>query len=308
MNQQRLTGIVLALLAAASFGMVPLFTIPLLAAGASPQTVLTYRFFIASLAMALVLAVRKDSFLLSMADAGKIAGLGTMYFLTVLCYTWSLRFLPGGIAATIQFLYPVMVIAIMAVFFHKHFHWYTIVAVILAVAGVALLSFEPAGPNYSKTDILFGVLLSLLTGLFNALYFVGIQAAKIPHAEGFVLTFYIMVSGFLCCFATGLATGDLQWIGEPVLLLTVFFLAMITAVLSNLSLILAVKRIGATLSSILGVMEPLVALVIGVLAFDEAFTTRIAVGVVLVIAAVLLAICAPVVIQRRKAIGYGTTD
>ena len=44
-------------------------------------------------------------------------------------------------------------------------------------------------------------------------------------------------------------------------------LAVITAVLSNLTLVLAVQRIGSTLTSVLGVMEPLTAVFVGILVF-----------------------------------------
>ncbi len=42
-------------------------------------------------------------------------------------------------------------------------------------------------------------------------------------------------------------------------------LALVTAVLSNLTLILAVQHVGPTMVSILGVMEPLTAVTCGIL-------------------------------------------
>lgn len=65
-------------------------------------------------------------------------------------------------------------------------------------------------------------------------------------------------------------------------------LAVITAVLSNLTLVLAVQRIGSTLTSVLGVMEPLTAVFVGILVFKEPFTPALVGGVILISSSVTL--------------------
>ena len=65
-------------------------------------------------------------------------------------------------------------------------------------------------------------------------------------------------------------------------------LAVITAVLSNLTLVLAVQRIGSTLTSVLGVMEPLTAVFVGILVFNEPFTPALVGGVILISSSVTL--------------------
>ena len=65
-------------------------------------------------------------------------------------------------------------------------------------------------------------------------------------------------------------------------------LAVITAVLSNLTLVLAVQRIGSTLTSVLGVMEPLTTVFVGILVFNEPFTPALVGGVILISSSVTL--------------------
>ena len=65
-------------------------------------------------------------------------------------------------------------------------------------------------------------------------------------------------------------------------------LAVITAVLSNLTLVLAAQRIGSTLTSVLGVMEPLTAVFVGILVFNEPFTPALVGGVILISSSVTL--------------------
>lgn len=302
MNQQRTSGIILALLAASSFGLIPLLAIPLLYAGATPQTVLLYSFFPSAIFTGAVLLARGASLRVQHADAARTAWLGAMNFLTVLCYICSLQFLPGGTAATIQFIYPVMIVLIMTPVFHRHFRMNSFAAVLLSISGAALLSWENAcGVEHSGACILWGVILALLSALFNAIYFTGIQMARISRVDGIVLNFHVMGFGSLYCAILGIVTDSLQWIAEPALVIIALALALVTGVFSNLSLILAVRRIGFTLSSILGVMEPVTAAFVGVLVFGETFTARIAVGMVMILAAVLMALRTPLLPSCQEA-------
>lgn len=65
-------------------------------------------------------------------------------------------------------------------------------------------------------------------------------------------------------------------------------LAVITAVLSNLTLVFAVQHTGSTLTSALGVMESLTAIFVGIFVFNEPFTPTLAGGVVLTSSSVTL--------------------
>ena len=61
-------------------------------------------------------------------------------------------------------------------------------------------------------------------------------------------------------------------------------------VLSNLTLVLAIKHIGSTMTSILGSMEPLTAVLVGVVHFGEGFDLDSAAGLILVVTAVIIVI------------------
>ena len=60
--------------------------------------------------------------------------------------------------------------------------------------------------------------------------------------------------------------------------------------ISNITLLLAVRHIGGTLTSILGALEPVTAVCIGALVFGEAFTVNEAIGILLILTAVILII------------------
>ena len=264
-------GFFLGLFSSATFGLIPLFTLPLLHAGVTAETALFYRFLIATLTLGGLLAARGERFRMRGVDLCKLAGMS---------------YLPSGVAATLQFLYPVMVMLIMIVFFHERFSWTIALSIILAVSGVALLS---SGPGDGGTSIsLLGVGMMLLSALCNSLYIVGIQTARIPNMSGLVMTFYVMLFSALLSLINALSTDTFQILTSWRELGIAALLAVVTAVLSNLTLILAIQRIGSTMTSVLGVMEPLTAVMVGILVFGEPFSPALAGGVALIAASVLL--------------------
>ena len=279
-------GFFLGLFSSATFGLIPLFTLPLLHAGVTAETALFYRFLIATLTLGGLLAARGERFRARGVDLCKLAGMSVMYMLAALLFFWAFSYLPSGVAATLQFLYPVMVMLIMVVFFHERFSWTIALSIILAVSGVALLS---SGPGDGGTSIsLLGVGMMLLSALCNSLYIVGIQTARIPNMSGLVMTFYVMLFSALLSLINALGTGTFQILTSWRELGIAALLAVVTAVLSNLTLILAIQRIGSTMTSVLGVMEPLTAVMVGILVFGEPFSPALAGGVALIAASVLL--------------------
>jgi drug/metabolite transporter (DMT)-like permease len=67
-------------------------------------------------------------------------------------------------------------------------------------------------------------------------------------------------------------------------------LALMPTVLSLFFMTIAIKNIGSTPSAIMGALEPVTAVFIGVVIFGESFTTRLAIGIILILSAVLLII------------------
>lgn len=280
-------GIFWGIVSAATFGLIPFFTVPLLSAGFSPETILFYRFALASIIMLPIIGARRERLALRLIDHAKLVGLSAMYMLAALLYFHAFRYLPSGIVTTLQYLYPLMVMVIMVLFFHENFSRHKAVAITFAFVGVALLS-NLNGSNLAQISIT-GFCFSLLTGLFYALYYVGIKIANLSTISGLAMTFYVMVWGSVICCINNLAIGNMQLIIGFDNLELAFMLAIVTAVFSNFTLILAIKHIGPTLTSIVGSAEPLTAVIIGILVFDESFSLTMAIGFALIIVSVTTA-------------------
>lgn len=285
MNQFK--GILYGILSSSTFGLIPLFALPAIAAGVGIDSVMLYRFGISALVVGSYLLLRGHDLKISLREMITLFGLGLLYASTALFLTQSYLYIPSGIATTIHFLYPVVVTVVMILFFKDRVSFPVILATGLAVGGVCMLSNGEGEGSVSFKGLLY-VLLTVVT---YALYIVGVNKSEVSRMDGLKMTFYIL---FACAVIFGinlLVKGqrlDLPSSGEVWIYL--ILLALIPTLVSDLTLILAVQNIGSTTTAVLGCMEPLTAVGMGVLFLGEHFGFMQLLGMLVVVVAVTIII------------------
>ena len=273
----------------ATFGLIPLFTLPLLSGGMNVPSILFYRFLIATVLMGAFMAATGRSFKVNRKEFWVLAGLSLLYIGSAVFLFWSYHYLASGIATTMMFLYPVFVALIMITVFKERNSIWTMAAILLAVCGVALLSWNGKGGGVSWT----GILLAVLSGFSYGIYIISVNKSCVKDMSSTKLTFYVFIFTALFLLAgTGLL-GKLQGVATPKAWMNLLLLAVIPTVVSNITLVAAIKAIGSTFASVLGAMEPVTAMTVGVLVFGEPFTHTTALGVVMIIFAVTMVILSP---------------
>ncbi len=284
----KLHGFVGAITSATAFGLIPLFSLPVLAAGMSSAAVLVYRFAFACLIMLVILMCQRKSLHLRFGESLRLMLLSVVYTGSAVFLIEGYRYLSSGIATVIMFSYPVWTALLMMIFRGEKASGTTFLAIALAVAGVCFLSgIENGAGNIS----VLGICLELLSGLSYAIYMVAYPTMNIRTIPTIKVNFYIFFFTMLLLmlYAT-FTSGGLAAIHTGGTLLNLFLLGLLPTVVSNITLILALKSIGSTLVAILGAFEPLTAMCIGIAVFGEPLTTSIAIGFVLILAAVVLLI------------------
>ena len=282
----KLNGFLYGLLSSASFGLIPLFTIPVMRQGMQFESILLYRFAFATLALGLILLLDGQSFRINRRNIPSLVLLAFLYLMSAVFLFWGYKFMASGIATTLHFMYPVLTTLIMMLFFREKKSIWRFLAIILAVSGVFFLSQVDDSGNITIT----GILIVLLSALGYALYLVTVSQLKVGQMKGLRLTFYVFLFGTLLLLAGINATGDIQPIGNWHIAGNLMMLAIIPTVISNLALVRAVKCIGSTFTSVLGAMEPVTAVCVGIFMFGEPFTSSIGLGIALIITAVTVII------------------
>ena len=138
-------------ISSATYGLVPLFTLPLMSRGVHYDSILFYRYLFATLLLAIVLKFSRKSFRVELEDIPVLIMMGSLFALSSLFLFMSYEYMESGIASTILFFYPVLVTLIMAIFFKEKITWITISSIMLAFVGIGLL--YKGGKNSSLSMI-----------------------------------------------------------------------------------------------------------------------------------------------------------
>lgn len=282
----KLNGFLYGLLSSASFGLIPMFTIPAMQQGMQFESILLYRFALATLALGVILLIDGQSFRINRRDIPSLLLLAFFYLISAVFLFWGYKFMASGIATTLHFMYPVLTTLIMMLFFLEKKSIWRFMAIALAVAGVFFLSQG----NDSGSITFIGIFIVLLSALGYALYLVTVSQLKVGQMKGLRLTFYVFLFGTLLLFIGIGTTGHIQPIPNLHTAGNLVMLAIIPTVISNLALVRAVKCIGSTLTSVLGAMEPVTAVCVGICMFGEPFTNSVGLGIILIITAVTVII------------------
>lgn len=271
-----------------TYGLNPLFAVPLIRHGLSVDEILFFRYLLAVVILGAWLLFRRENFRISPKKASRLMILGLLFSMSSLTLFQAYRFIPSGVATTIVFLYPVLV-AIIMVFMKVYPTWQVWLSIIVTFIGVLFLCRTDGQASLQWT----GLALSFVSALSYAMFIVIINRSRtIRTVSNSLLTFYALLTGVVLFFIHSLAGSGWKLtlfghLDDPLVWVNLTGLAVMPTVVSTATLAMATRIIGATKASVLGVFEPVTAIVVGAVAFGEPITSNVIVGIVLTMAAIV---------------------
>lgn len=267
-----------------TYGLNPLFAMPLMNQGAAIESILFFRYLFAVIMLGAFLFLSKQSFKISGKQAGILLVLGLLYTMSSIFLFEAYHYIASGLATTLIFLYPVLV-AIIMVFLGVIPSWPVWLAIAATFGGVVIMTQGSSGEEINP----IGVALSLGSAFVYALFIVIINRSKtIASISNSLLTFYALSVG-ATIFMAKIAFSDIPittGITDCSDWLNLIGLALLPTIVSTATLAVATRNIGATKASVLGVFEPITAILVGTLMFGEALTTNIVAGIGIAMVAV----------------------
>lgn len=292
----RLNGIFYASISSASFGFSPLFSISLLSAGLSNFDVLSYRWGIAGIVLIIYSIIKKKSLRFNSSDEIlKVLLLSILRSITSVTLLIGYANISSGIASTINFMYPVIVSSCMMFAFGDKKSPTDIAAIAVSIFGVYL--FASGNSLIIKGgDTALGLICSIISAFSFAAYYILMKQLKADRIEVVKFTTWMMLfCAIFFIIGALISEGRLPFITDGRSWLNILGLGLWATMISNLTGVKAVRRIGPTFTSILGALQPLTAVVLGVLFLGEHLYLRSLIGILLILAAVTV-----VVIHRNK--------
>ena len=289
-------GYILAAISSATYGMNPLFSLPLYADGMSVDSVLFFRYLFALPIVALMVKSAGKSFTVGKREAWPMLMVGVFFVLSSITLFRSYHYMDSGIASTILFVYPVMVALIMSIFFKEKISLQIWGCIALALSGVGLLYKAPGGATLS----LIGILFVLGSSFAYTLYLITINKTTLKHSPSIKVTFYVILLGFFVFLALVMLGGGLQTPTKWYLWLDLLAFALFPTVISMYCATKAVVYIGSTSTAILGALEPVTAVLLGMAVFGETLTGRDVAGILLIIVSVTFVVTLPKLKRQAK--------
>ncbi len=278
-----LKGYLFAAIAAASYGTNPIFAIPLYREGISVTSVLFMRYAMAVAIMFFATMIKSPkAFVIKPKYVGLLAFMGILMVLSSIALFESYKYLSAGIASTLLFFYPVMVAIIMAIFYKERLTKKSWACLVTAFLGVVILSKNDDGGFIS----LLGLTLVMLSSLSYAIYLVYINRGPMKKINTSTITFYVILGGFLVMIPYCLLDGGLMLPKTTPAWINAIGLGFFPTVISFIFTSRAIALIGSTETAIFGALEPLTAVILGILILGETLTITPAIGMILIFVSV----------------------
>ncbi len=277
---RRLSGFILTIVSAVSFGVMPILARAAYTSGADPVTVLFLRFTIATIIMIAILIIRKIPLPSGRTFIQLMLLGGVGYVGQSMCYFTALTLADASLVALLLYLYPILVAILSFFFLREKINKAKIIALVMALAGSALtIGFSGEG----KTG---GIILGITAAVIYSIYIVSgsrvmekVQA--LPASTVIIFSAALVYSGIVAVRGPVFPTTTGGW-------LATVGVAVIGTVIAIGTFLAGMERIGPTNASTISTLEPAVTVILAGLLLGEELTIYKIIGGVLILAAVIL--------------------
>lgn len=275
----RLLGIFLIVVSAASFGTLAIIGRFAYADGLDVTTMLFLRFTIAAILMFAWLAIRKEPLprgrtLLQLAGMGGLGYVGQSF-----CFMSAINYASTGLVALLLYLYPVFVTILTVIFQKVKLTSRTVFALVLATIGAALTA-NPQGGQ------LPGILLAISAAAIYAVYI--LVGTGVMQKVSAIQSSAVIFASAAVVFGIMTAIRGPHWPTTQNGWLAISGIAVIATLLPVATFLGGLKIVGATDASLLSTLEPVVTVVLAAMILGEKVQPLMIAGGVLILAAVLL--------------------
>ena len=264
------------------FGLMPLLVKIVVAHGGNAYMAALGRFFFGSLILFAFICGRQGSCpKIAREQLWEILPLSVYYALTPVLLFLSYDYMDSGLATTLHFTFPAMVIALSAILFRIFPDRRQMVCAILCIAGVSQLS--GGGPAEMK-----GIVFAVLSGAAYALYIIYLGRSPLQSQSALTVVFWMSLLSSAEIAAAAAVTGNLVFIPDITAWLGMLALAFFATALALVLFQKGLFYCGAVRASLLCTFEPLTSLFIGCLVFQEILTAQNVIGILCVLGAGVL--------------------
>lgn len=276
---ERLKGIAYVAISAFLFGCMPLLAKNIYLLGGNAVTLVFHRF---SLALPILfILIRKDFCAITKEEFIKVTILSFGLAGTPVLLYISYNYIASGTATAIHFMYPILVVLAYVIFFRQKISMVKVICIVLSTTGILLFYTN------DKSNVI-GILIAFASAISFTFYIIYLDRSGLKTMPSLKLTFYLSAVSSVELFLFSSVTKTLTFNIKPLGWILTFVLVIFISIIATVLFQIGVKIIGPQRTAILSTLEPITSIVIGVIAFNEAFNIKIGMGMFFIILSVVL--------------------
>lgn len=279
-------GYLLGALSAASYGINPL-AVNLYNDGFNTDSVLFYRYALAIVFIGILMLLQGESFKINRKETLQLLFMGILMSVSSISLFESYNYIDVSIASTLLFVYPALVTIIMMLFYKER----PSISIVLALLGVGLGITLLNKGEVSSSQNIFGVSIVILSSLTYAIYIVMTQkSSTLRNLSSLKLSFYALTFGILLFVARMICGNELHPLTNMSHYGYVITLALFPTLISLTAMAKAIKYVGPTPTAIMGALEPVTAVILGIIILGERPSICTYIGMIIIVASITLII------------------
>ena len=255
------TGMIFAMGAAIFYGISTVTAKMSYVGGGNAITISFYRNFISIPMLFLILKYAKIPLQVTKREVFGLVVLGILggFITGALLYT-SYAHISVGLTTCMHFSYPVILACIYVFVFKNKFSKTKITALVLGFGGIWFFIENDAVVNS------YGLFAAFMSGVSYAVYLIFIDKWNLKTMNGLKLSFYCCIFSSISLLIYGLMRGySFYGVMSSGAWVWINLTALFVSVLGSSMIPVAVKHVGSTVTGIVGILEPVTSVLLGVL-------------------------------------------
>ncbi|MEN6326549.1 MAG: DMT family transporter [Syntrophomonas sp.] len=290
-------GIILVLISACSFAMMPIFAVYAYQGKANVTTVLFLRFGLAALIFFIYMAIKTDKIIISRSHLRSLLFIGgILYTLQASLYFESVKYIPTSLQALLFYVYPIFVAILSSVVDRERPTKNLIVSIFISLIGLSLV----LGTSFKMLNS-SGTLLAIGAAAVYAVYII-ISSRITRDGSPVVNSAFITLSAAFAFLVMGLSSNSLSFSFNKAAWLPILGIVLFSTVISIFTLLRGLALLGSTKSAILSMVEPLATILFSSILFHDSLSHLQWLGGVMVLSG------AAMVVSAKEKHGGSSTD
>lgn len=279
----QLKGSAMVALSGALYGSLGYFGLRLMQADLSVNTMLFWRFIVSAVIVVVLAAIRGVSLKANRKSAALAFVFGALFYgSSSALYFVASRLIGTGLAMTIFFSYPAVVIFLAWLFKGKRLTRLTFSSLFTITVGLSMLK-DPAVSTVTVEGVVIGLIAAVLYGSY-----IFVSEEQVKTLCPWVSTFYLCLGGAFTFLLLALWDGTFRIPLESRIIFDLMGICFFGTVIPVFLLLEGLKVVDAGKAAILSVFEPVVTVILGVVLLEELFTPLQVGGVLVVLAGAVL--------------------